>query len=218
MDGVRSMKSERLFIDLRNDGINCATFSPTIPDPEPTIAPLRFMTAHRLLALLAAVSFPVAFCHAGVAGDPSPPLINTITATNGQKRIQWTPYPGAQRYQIFSADDLSQPWVQDTAGSVSGFDWSAPLAGGRGFHRLQVTPLTSGDLLVANVLNRLAYGPTPDELERVRAIGPENYIQEQLAPESINESLAIDVVDHRPRRGRLPCPHACRRSSRGPGW
>jgi len=33
-----------------------------------------------------------------------------------------------------------------------------------------------------------------DELERVRAMGADNYIQEQLAPESINENLSIDVV------------------------
>jgi len=152
------------------------------------------MTAHRLLALVAAVAVPAAFCYAGLIGDPPPPRINTITATNGQKRIQWTPYPAAQRYQIFSTDDLSQPCVPDTAGSVSGFSWSAPLVSDRGFHFLQVTPLTSGELLVANVLNRLAYGPTPDELERVRALGADNYIQEQMAPETINDPLPFETV------------------------
>ena len=35
------------------------------------------------------------------------------------------------------------------------------------FVRLQVTPMSSNALLTAIVLNRLAYGPTPDELERV---------------------------------------------------
>src|SRR5439155_8224084 len=170
-------------------------FFPPCRNPEPTKARVLIMTAHRLLALVAAVAVPAAFCYAGLIGDPPPPRINTITATNGQKRIQWTPYPAAQRYQIFSTDDLSQPCVPDTAGSVSGFSWSAPLVSGRGFHFLQVTPLTSGELLVANVLNRLAYGPTPDELERVRAMGADNYVQEQLAPESINENLSIDVVN-----------------------
>src|SRR5437773_745986 len=71
-----------------------------------------------------------------------------------------------------------------------------------GFYRVEVVPMdTSGSpgstnsLLTGTVLNRLAYGPTPDELERVRAIGPDNYVQEQLAPESINENLSIDVVN-----------------------
>ena len=69
-----------------------------------------------------------------------------------------------------------------------------------GFYRVEVVPmdtngapLSANSLLTGTVLNRLAYGPTPDELERVRAIGADNYIQEQLAPESINENLAIDV-------------------------
>jgi len=38
--------------------------------------------------------------------------------------------------------------------------------------RLQVTPNCSTNALVAaTALNRLAYGPTPDELPRVLAIG-----------------------------------------------
>ena len=54
--------------------------------------------------------------------------------------------------------------------------------------------MATNSLLVANVLNRLAYGPTPDELERVTAMGASAYISEQLAPESIQESLAIDAI------------------------
>ena len=57
------------------------------------------------------------------------------------------------------------------------------------FARLQVTPMSSNALLTAIVLNRLAYGPTPDELERVTAIGPQAYIDEQLAPETITETI-----------------------------
>ncbi len=36
-----------------------------------------------------------------------------------------------------------------------------------------------------HVLNRLAFGPRPGDFERVSAIGPERYVQEQLHPESI---------------------------------
>jgi uncharacterized protein (DUF1800 family) len=106
-------------------------------------------------------------------------------------RITWTPSPAAQQYKMFRADDLSQPWIEDTI--VSGFDWLTPLGSGMGFRRLQAIPMSDNDLLTATVLNRLAYGPTPDELERVRAIGPDAYINEQLAPETINENLDIDV-------------------------
>jgi uncharacterized protein (DUF1800 family) len=40
------------------------------------------------------------------------------------------------------------------------------------------------------VLNRLAYGPRPGDLERVREMGVHAYVDEQLAPERIRESRA----------------------------
>ena len=41
------------------------------------------------------------------------------------------------------------------------------------------------DLKAIHVLNRLAYGPRPGDLKRVKAIGIEQYLKEQLAPEAI---------------------------------
>ena len=38
---------------------------------------------------------------------------------------------------------------------------------------------------ILHVLNRLGFGPRPGDFERVRAMGPEHYVQEQLHPESI---------------------------------
>ena len=38
---------------------------------------------------------------------------------------------------------------------------------------------------ILHVLNRLAFGPRPGDFERVSAMGPERYVQEQLHPESI---------------------------------
>src|SRR5437667_1669932 len=69
------------------------------------------------------------------------------------------------------------------------------------FYRLEVVPMDSSglpqstnSLLTATVLNRLAYGPTPDELERVRAIGPDAYIDEQMKPESIIDNLPFETI------------------------
>jgi uncharacterized protein (DUF1800 family) len=45
-----------------------------------------------------------------------------------------------------------------------------------------------------HVLNRLAFGPRPGDVERVRAIGPERYVQEQLHAESIPIPPAL--VEH----------------------
>jgi uncharacterized protein (DUF1800 family) len=42
-----------------------------------------------------------------------------------------------------------------------------------------------------HVLNRLAFGPRPGDLERVREVGVERYIQEQLHPESIPIPAAL---------------------------
>jgi uncharacterized protein (DUF1800 family) len=42
-----------------------------------------------------------------------------------------------------------------------------------------------------HVLNRLGFGPRPGDVERVKAIGSERYIHEQLHPESIPEPSAL---------------------------
>ena len=49
--------------------------------------------------------------------------------------------------------------------------------------------LSSNDLLRANILNRLAYGPTPDELARVALLGAQAYIDEQLQPQNIPDTF-----------------------------
>ena len=58
-----------------------------------------------------------------------------------------------------------------------------------------------GEALVAHVLNRVAYGPRPGDVERVRRIGVDAYIDEQLHPEriAVGDALqqrlaALDVV------------------------
>ncbi|MFQ5738627.1 MAG: DUF1800 domain-containing protein [Acidobacteriota bacterium] len=44
------------------------------------------------------------------------------------------------------------------------------------------------DWKVIHLLNRLGYGPRPGDIDRVRAMGIEAYIEQQLHPESIEES------------------------------
>src|SRR5881394_1902218 len=187
----------------------------------------RFMTAHRFLSLLAAVTLSVSLCDTVRADDPPPPAITNVNATGQQLNLQFTFYPGAQNYTILSAPDLNSPFLPDpnflltaryltntftsvvngsnvvTTSIQALYEWrrtnnTTP----NGFYRVEVVPMdtsgspaTTNSLLTGTVLNRLAYGPTPDELERVRAIGADNYVQEQLAPELISENLSIDVVN-----------------------
>jgi uncharacterized protein (DUF1800 family) len=42
-----------------------------------------------------------------------------------------------------------------------------------------------------HVLNRIAYGPRPGDVERVTAMGVDRYIDQQLSPQSIKESPAV---------------------------
>src|SRR5262245_5063288 len=44
---------------------------------------------------------------------------------------------------------------------------------------------------IVHVLNRIAFGPRPGDLERVRAIGLERYIDQQLHPERIQDAATI---------------------------
>src|SRR5262252_4973758 len=41
---------------------------------------------------------------------------------------------------------------------------------------------------VVHLLNRIAYGPAPGDVERVRTLGVERYIDQQLHPERINDT------------------------------
>jgi uncharacterized protein (DUF1800 family) len=124
----------------------------------------------------------------------SSPDFISITRSNDLNILRWHPSPSADEYKIYRSDGLVQPFTLDTSGNVTGSaEGSAAAIGDSGFYLLQAVPMDSNAVLTATVLNRLAYGPTPDEFDRVRAMGPQAYIQEQLAPELIQESLDIDL-------------------------
>jgi uncharacterized protein (DUF1800 family) len=46
-------------------------------------------------------------------------------------------------------------------------------------------PKSPDDKTIAHVLNRLGFGPTPGDIERVRKIGLDKYIDQQLRPETL---------------------------------
>jgi len=55
---------------------------------------------------------------------------------------------------------------------------------------LPITELTE-DQAVMHALNRLGYGPRPGDVERIRAMGLDKWVEQQLHPESIDDS-ALD--------------------------
>jgi uncharacterized protein (DUF1800 family) len=49
---------------------------------------------------------------------------------------------------------------------------------------------------ITHVLNRIAFGPRPGDVERVQRIGLREYIEQQLHPESITDTRAEEAVSH----------------------
>src|SRR5678815_4935525 len=50
------------------------------------------------------------------------------------------------------------------------------------------------DQRVIHVLNRLGFGARPGDVERVKAMGLENYVNQQLNPEKIADTVAENKV------------------------
>ncbi|MCX6895057.1 MAG: DUF1800 family protein [Verrucomicrobia bacterium] len=140
-----------------------------------------------------------------MASEPAAPIITNINGSGAMRNLRFAPYPAAQAYTVLGATNLAQPLAADTnftlspyvisasaGGTNYGYEWRRTnVTAPAGFYRVAVTPLASNALLTANVLNRLAYGPTPDELERVAAIGPQAFIVEQLAPWALTENAEL---------------------------
>src|SRR3989454_2967382 len=62
--------------------------------------------------------------------------------------------------------------------------------------KLQAARLTE-EQRILHVLNRLGFGARPGDIERVKAMGIENYINQQLHPESIADTLAEAKIKDR---------------------
>src|ERR1051325_9137844 len=145
--------------------------------------------------------------------DTLAPLLTQPGVTGRLFNLNFTPYPSAQSYTFLSATNLRYPFLPNTNFLWSAYNlktsyvtnglvistnygaqyrWQYTNAPAPLFARLLVTPMSSNALLTAIALNRLAHGPTPDELERVTAMGPQAFIDEQLSPQSLTET--IDTV------------------------
>jgi uncharacterized protein (DUF1800 family) len=118
----------------------------------------------------------------------------SLTVTNGQAVIDLPKVPATDKYEVLGTPDLSLGF-NPLGGTVSGFTWSNSVSGAQGFYRAKATQMSQNDMLAGLVLNRLAYGPTPDELDRIKSMGADAWISEQLAPETISEVLDVDVVN-----------------------
>src|SRR5437762_10602747 len=139
------------------------------------------------------------------ASDPPLPIITNINVSGAQRNLRFEPYPAAQAYTILSGSNVNlaltpnpnfflAPYLINVYtngtnfGTNFGYEWRITNnTASRGFYRVQVTPLSSNALLAATVLNRLTYGPTPDDIATINSIGADAYIDQQLSPCTINE-------------------------------
>src|SRR5215203_2906637 len=55
-------------------------------------------------------------------------------------------------------------------------------------------PRLSEEQRIVHVLNRLGFGARPGDVERVKALGLENYINQQLSPGKISDTVAENKV------------------------
>jgi uncharacterized protein (DUF1800 family) len=116
----------------------------------------------------------------------------TVSAANSNAIVSLPLLPHVEQFQLESSTNLSAGFLPFSA-PISGWRFTDSLGAARKFYRLKVSEVSSNELLTGIVLNRLAYGPTPDELNRVRQNGPQAFIDEQLAPEKIAEDPALDA-------------------------
>ena len=66
----------------------------------------------------------------------------------------------------------------------------AAIVGTQSIVSFSKTPRLTEEQRIVHVLNRLGFGPRPGDVERIKSIGLENYINQQLAPEKIADTIA----------------------------
>ena len=118
------------------------------------------------------------------------PDILSLNWTNGRPSLEFRLLPSVSEYQVRASATLGMPG-SPLAGKQLGTVWTAEAAatGDSGFYRLEALPLAAETVRASTLLNRIAYGPTPDALDRLATLGTDAYIEEQLAPEKISENL-----------------------------
>ncbi len=133
---------------------------------------------------------------AATADDPRATEITALHISNGVIVAEFTPAEGVESYEASGNTNIMSGLTDDPSALVQGFQLLIAPGSEPKFFGVDAVPMSTNKELTSLVLNRLAYGPTPDEIDRVlagpTAIGPEAYIAEQLAPELILENVDAD--------------------------
>lgn len=118
------------------------------------------------------------------------PNIRRLQWVSGRPVIDFAPVASAQSYDVYGTTGMDQEFGL-LRGELKGFQWMAtdPWINEHGLFQVRAQLLSTEAITAANLLNRAAYGPTPDELEEVRRTGVTAWINRQLSPETIAENL-----------------------------
>ena len=133
-------------------------------------------------------------------------------------------FPAGFRYVVLEeSDDLGDTWTPMVSGALSGAEatitFRCPAPVGRSFFRVQASDIPvpdsqvpsdpsifsvvyddAGDFIssineATHVLNRLAYGPTPEDFAHVATVGPSQYIEEQLNPGTFDDAATEATIN-----------------------
>jgi uncharacterized protein (DUF1800 family) len=140
-----------------------------------------------------AVLNPCLHAATGVSG-----ILSLDVGTNESKRVSWPRplLPALDINQLSSGSSVTSlvPIPGDSIVITPlGYSWTVQNSWDSQFFSLTLEQKDPSALYAASILNRVTYGPTPDELERITAIGPDAYLNEQLAMES--PAFSSDPID-----------------------
>ncbi len=142
-------------------------------------------------ALLLLVSAPAA------RAAEAPPAIEAVSVQDGQVTLVLPKLIGIEAWQVEGTPELGEGFEPAAGGPDGGYQWRGPATEAAGFYRLRGEALAPEAIWAVVAMNRLAYGPTPDLLERVLTgpapIGAAAFIEEQLAPESLPDTLDVPL-------------------------
>ncbi len=132
----------------------------------------------------------------------------SLIRSNNTKTIVWPRplIPALETNQLRVGNEVTAMFpvaASNVHVSAGGYVWGTTNGLPRQFYSLTLGQMNSDKLLSANILNRLAYGPSPDDLEFVSTSGPQTYISQQLAQEAISNPVD-NMITVRTNSGSSP--------------
>jgi len=149
----------------------------------------------RIMVLAACLGAVIWMSTLGALAQTAP--LSLTVSNDGRKTLRWPLVPGLQSQQLKAGQALDSMIAVNPFAIIKtplGYVYNTSNQLPAQFYSLRLEQMSTEAVATANLLNRIAYGPTPDELERLAVIGPDAYINEQLAPETIPSSIDTYVA------------------------